>query len=178
MPDQDCASGRADFTTVVAPVICELRRYARSLTRNRADAEDLLQDTLLRAYNKFHLWTPGTNIAGWLSVVMKRVFLSQFERRGRMVAVPAEDFDALRFEVRDHAVGPQPPSQEDVLDLIRLGKAIDGLQRHHRELVEAVAINGDSYEEAAHAFHIPIGTVRSRLGRARDHLRQQTGVAG
>ncbi|WP_052120919.1 RNA polymerase sigma factor [Inquilinus limosus] len=167
MPDQDCASGRADFTTVVAPVICELRRYARSLTRNRADAEDLLQDTLLRAYNKFHLWTPGTNIAGWLSVVMKRVFLSQFERRGRLIAVPAEDFD-----------GPQPPSQEDVLDLIRLGKAIDGLQRHHRELVEAVAINGDSYEEAAHAFHIPIGTVRSRLGRARDHLRQQTGVAG
>lgn len=165
MPDQDRATGRAEFTTVVAPVLCELRRYARTLTRNRADAEDLLQDTLLRAYNKFHLWQPGTNIAGWLCVVMKRVFLSQCERRGRLVAVPAEDFD-----------GPQPPSQDDVLDLVRLGKAIDGLQQRHRELVEAVAINGDSYEEAAHAFRIPIGTVRSRLGRARDYLRHETGI--
>ena len=162
MPEQNRAADCADFTAVVAPVICELRRYARSLTRNRADAEDLLQDTLLRAYNKFHLWQPGTNIAGWLCVVMKRVFLSQFERRGRMVAVPAEDFD-----------GPQPPSQDDVLDLVRLGSAIGRLQRHHRELIEAVAINGDSYEEAAQALQIPIGTVRSRLGRARETLRHE-----
>lgn len=166
MPNQTRAADCTEFTAVVTPVMCELRRYARSLTRNRADAEDLLQDTLLRAYNKFHLWQPGTNIAGWLCVVMKRVFLSQFERRGRMVAVPAEDFD-----------GPQPPSQDDVLDLARLGSAIGRLQRHHRELVEAVAINGDSYEEAAHALHIPIGTVRSRLGRAREHLRHETGIA-
>ena len=165
MPDQRRATDRAEFTTAVAPVLCELRRYARSLTRNRADAEDLLQDTLLRAYNKFHLWQPGTNIAGWLCVVMKRVFLSQFERRNRLVVVPAEDFD-----------GPQLPSQDDVLDLARLGGAIDRLQRHHRELVEAVAINGDSYEEAAQAFHIPIGTVRSRLGRARQYLRHETGI--
>jgi RNA polymerase sigma-70 factor (ECF subfamily) len=165
MPDQNRAADCAEFTAVVAPVICELRRYARSLTRNRADAEDLLQETLLRAYNKFHLWQPGTNIAGWLCVVMKRVFLSQFERRGRMVAVPAEDFD-----------GPQPPSQDDVLDLVRLGSAIGRLQRHHRELIEAVAINGDSYEEAAQAFQIPIGTVRSRLGRARETLRHE--IAG
>ena len=162
MPDQNRAADCAEFTAVVAPVICELRRYARSLTRNRADAEDLLQDTLLRAYNKFHLWQPGTNVAGWLCVVMKRVFLSQFERRGRMVAVPAEDFD-----------GPQAPSQDDVLDLARLGSAIGRLQRHHRELIEAVAINGDSYEEAAQAFQIPIGTVRSRLGRARETLRHE-----
>ncbi|MFE0758563.1 sigma-70 family RNA polymerase sigma factor [Inquilinus sp. NPDC058860] len=165
MPDQDRAADRPDFTAVVAPVLCELRRYARSLTRNSADAEDLLQDTLLRAYNKFHLWQPGTNIAGWLCVVMKRVFLSQLQRRRRLIAMPAEDFD-----------GPQPPSQDDALDLVRLGNAINRLQRPHRELVEAVAINGDSYEEAAQAFHIPIGTVRSRLGRARDHLRLQTGI--
>jgi RNA polymerase sigma-70 factor (ECF subfamily) len=163
MPGQD----RADFTAVAASVLCELLRYARALTRNRADAQDLLQDSLLRAYNKFHLWQPGTNIAGWLCVVMKRVFLSQFERRERQIAVPSEDFD-----------GPQPPSQDDVLDLIRLGEAIDGLQQHHRELVEAVAINGDSCEAAAQAFHIPIGTVRFRFGRARDHLRHETGVTG
>ena len=166
MPDQNPATDCAEFTAVVAPVICELRRYSRSLARTRADADDLLQDTLLRAYSKFHLWQPGTNIAGWLCVVMKRVFLSQCEQRGRLVAVPAEDFD-----------GPQPPSQDDVLDLARLGSAIDRLQRHHRELVQAVAINGDSYEEAAHAFHIPIGTVRSRLGRAREYLRHETGIA-
>jgi len=166
MPDHRRAANRAEFTAAVAPVLCELRRYARSLTRNRADAEDLVQDTLLRAYNKFHLWQPGTNIAGWLCVVMKRVFLSQFERRGRLVAVPVEEFD-----------GPQPPSQDDVVDLARLGSAIGRLHRHHRELVEAVAINGDSYEEAANAFHIPIGTVRSRLGRAREYLRNETGIA-
>ena len=166
MPDQCPAADCAEFTAAVGPVLCELRRYARSLTRNRADAEDLLQDTLLRAYTKFHLWEPGTNIAGWLCVVMKRVFLSQFERRGRLVAVPAEEFD-----------GPQPPSQDDVVNLARLGSAIGRLHRHHRELVEAVAINGDSYEEAANAFHIPIGTVRSRLGRAREYLRSETGIA-
>src|SRR5690348_9171197 len=88
------------YAAAVAPVMAELRRYARNLTRNSADAEDLLQDTLLRAYTKFHLWQPGTNIAGWLSVVMKRVFLSQCERRTRYVAMPIEDFD-----------GPMQPSQ-------------------------------------------------------------------
>jgi len=60
-----------------------------------------------------------------------------------------------------------------VLDLVRLGSAIGRLQRHHRELIEAVAINGDSYEEAAQALQIPIGTVRSRLGRARETLRHE-----
>ena len=166
MPEHPCRTDQAQFSTVVAPVVPELKRYARSLTRNRADADDLLQDTLLRAYSKFHLWEPGTNIIGWLSVVMKRVFLSQFERRGRLVATPIEDFD-----------GPMLPTQEDCLDLSRLGIAIEHLEQRHRELVEAVAINGDSYEEAAHAFHIPIGTVRSRLGRAREYLRRETGIS-
>ncbi|MGK9169276.1 sigma-70 family RNA polymerase sigma factor [Inquilinus limosus] len=165
MPEQRHPDSRADFTATVTPVVAELRRYARSLTRNGADAEDLLQDTLLRAYNKFHLWQPGTNIVGWLCVVMKRVFLSRLERRNRLVASPVEDLDR-----------PLPPIQDDALDLSRLRSAIARLHRHHRELVEAVAINGDSYKEAANAFHIPIGTVRSRLGRAREYLRRETGI--
>jgi len=156
---------RDEYSRTVMPVLPELRRYARTLTRNRADAEDLLQDTLLRAYNKFHLWQPGTNIAGWLTVVMKRVFLSQFERR-RYATAPMEDFDR-----------PLAASQEDCLDISRLGVAIDGLAVHHRQLVEAIAINGDSYEDVAEALNIPVGTVRSRLGRAREYLRQGTGIA-
>jgi RNA polymerase sigma-70 factor (ECF subfamily) len=159
-------ASRDKYTATVAPVIAELRRCARTLTRNSADAEDLPQDTLLRAYTKFHLWQPGTNIAGWLCVVMKRVFLSEFERRNRYIAAPIEDFDR-----------PMQPSQEDCLDLSRLNDAIERLGSRHRELVEAIAINGDSYEETALALDIPIGTVRSRLGRARDYLRRETGIA-
>jgi RNA polymerase sigma-70 factor (ECF subfamily) len=97
---------------------------------------------------------------------MKRVFLSQFEQRKRYVAAPIEDFDR-----------PMMPSQEHSLDLTRLGIAIERLEPHHRDLVQSVAIDGESYEEAALTHAIPIGTVRSRLGRAREFLRRDTGIA-
>jgi RNA polymerase sigma-70 factor (ECF subfamily) len=84
---------------------------------------------------------------------MKRVFLSQFKRRNRFVTAPIEDFDR-----------PMQPSQEACLDLSRLSDAIERLESRHRQLVEAVAINGDSYEETALALSIPIGTVSSPAG--------------
>jgi RNA polymerase sigma-70 factor (ECF subfamily) len=161
-------STRRQFNIIVEPHIRSIRRYAVSLTHNRADADDLVQDTLLRACLNLHRWQPETNMMGWLVVIMRRIFLSQYARVGRvkLIIVPLDD----------HSLGVKS-SQDDVLELRELATRWPMLSSEHREVLECIAISGESYDKMAKRVRLPLGTLRCRLHRARIALRATDSIS-
>jgi RNA polymerase sigma-70 factor (ECF subfamily) len=152
---------KQQFSAIVAPHMCDLRRFALSLARNHADADDLVQETMLRAAVKLHLWEPGTNIMAWLIVMMRRIFLSQLTSlRNRSEHTPIEEWDCSI-----------KASQTDTVELREVQSKLGLLSRDHIDVIRVVALGGASYEEAAERFNVPVGTIRSRLCRARNQLR-------
>lgn len=144
-----------------------LRRYARYLTRS-AEAEDLVQDTLLRAMQKLHLWQPGTNLGAWLRKVMLNIYLGQ---RSRVYSRPLID----DRPIEDHPV-QMNGNQESHLALLLLKQEVSNLPDDQRQIISMVAVDGISYVDAAQRLDLPIGTVRSRLSRARHSLRERFAV--
>jgi RNA polymerase sigma-70 factor (ECF subfamily) len=155
------AATTRQFHMVVEPHLRAIQGYAKLLTQNPADADDLLQDTVLRACLKLHLWRPGTNMMGWLIVIMRRIFLTQYLRAGRvkLKTVPLDD--------RDLCI---QSSQDFTIELREIEARWPTLSKDHREVLERIAIGGESYEEAAARLRLPLGTLRSRLHRARAAL--------
>jgi RNA polymerase sigma-70 factor (ECF subfamily) len=145
----------------VAVHIPRLRRYARALVGERHAADDLVQDTLERAINKFHLWRPGSDLRAWLFTIMHNVFVNQLRARG---ARPEEPLD----ESLDVAA---LSSSVDRLEMRDLDAALALLPVEQREVVLLVGMEEFSYAEAAKALGVPIGTVMSRLFRGRERLR-------
>ena len=146
--------------------IPRLRRYARALTGSGAAADDLTQDTLERAWLKRALWRSDarlgeTSLRAWLFAVMHRVFLNDVRRRR-----PAEPLEEDVVERADAA------TPDGVLALRDLQRALAQLSFEHRAVVLLVGLEGLSYEDAARALEVPIGTVMSRLSRGRLRLRQ------
>ena len=141
-------------------LIPRLRRYARALVGDRAAADDLVQDTLERALNKLHLYRPGTDLRAWLFTVLHNVHVNQV-RAARTAEPIAEDMVELA----------QRPLQHDGLALRDLERALERLPAEQREVLLLVVLEDMSYEEAARTLGIPIGTVMSRLARAREKLR-------
>ena len=151
-----------EFGTQVVPHIPRLRRYARALTGERTAADDLVQDTLERACNKLHLWRRGSDLRAWLFTIMHNVFINQV--RGRRV-VPDVPLNDEIMELPAHS------AQADRLEIRDLDAALARLPDEQREVLLLVALEQLSYEETAKALGIPIGTVMSRLSRARERLR-------
>jgi RNA polymerase sigma-70 factor (ECF subfamily) len=147
--------------TALTPHIPRLRRYARALVGDRYAADDLVQDTLERAINKYHLWRPGSDLRAWLFAIMHNVFVNQLRRRAARPEVALEDEEAL----------PQPAAELDRLELRDMQAALAALPAEQREVVLLIALEQVSYAEASSALGIPIGTVMSRLFRARERLR-------
>jgi RNA polymerase sigma-70 factor (ECF subfamily) len=145
--------------------IPRLRRYARALVGDRYAADDLVQDTLERAVNKFHLWRPGSDLRAWLFAVMHNVFVNQ--ARSKRHAVEQSMSEPPTVAVR--------ATQTDSLELQDMANALRGLSAEQREVLLLVALEQLTYEQVARALGIPIGTVMSRLSRARDRLRQLLG---
>lgn len=141
-------------------LIPRLRRYARALVGERYGADDLVQDTLERACRKLHLFRAGTDLRAWLFTVMHNVYVNQV-RSGRVVLVDDEELAEL----------PERASEVDGLVMRDLGRAIRKLPDEQREVLLLIALEDMSYEETARALEIPIGTVMSRLSRAREKLR-------
>jgi len=140
--------------------IPRLRRYARALVGDPGAADDLVQDTLERALGKFHLWKPGTDLRAWLFTIMHNVFVNHVRRRRELGVL---DDEALERPVRD--------SQDGTLALRDLQRGLERLPADQREVLLLVVLEDMSYQEAATALGVPIGTVMSRLSRARDRLR-------
>ena len=144
----------------IVELIPRLRRYARALAGERLAADDLVQDTLERAWSKFHLYRRGTDLRAWLFTVMHNVYVNQI-RAARPTAPLDEDLPELA----------QPARETDGLMLRDLASAIGRLPPDQREVLLLVALEDMSYDEAAGTLGIPIGTVMSRLARAREKLR-------
>jgi RNA polymerase sigma-70 factor (ECF subfamily) len=146
--------------THLVELIPRLRRYARALAGDRNVADDLVQDTLERAWSKLHLYRRGTDLRAWLFTVMHNVYVNQ--RRAARISVPLDE------EMPELA---QPVREIDTLVLRDLDAAIRRLPPEQREVLLLVALEGMSYGEAADTLGVPIGTVMSRLSRAREKLR-------
>jgi len=141
-------------------LIPRLRRYARALAGDRATADDLVQDTLERAWTKLHLYRRGTDLRAWLFTVMHNVHVNRV--RAKRATDP---LDEEMPELASRA------SQGDALLVRDLDRAIARLPEEQRAVLLLVTLEEMSYDEVAQTLAIPIGTVMSRLSRARDKLR-------
>jgi RNA polymerase sigma factor (sigma-70 family) len=141
-------------------LIPRLRRYARALVGDRAAADDLVQDTLERAWAKLHLYRRGTDLRAWLFTVMHNVHVNKV--RASRATDPLED---------DMPELAQRASQGDALMVRDLDRSISRLPAEQRSVLLLVTLEDMSYDEVARTLGIPIGTVMSRLSRAREKLR-------
>ena len=141
-------------------LIPRLRRYARALVGDRSTADDLVQDTLERAWAKLHLYRRGTDLRAWLFTVMHNVHVNRV-RSSRAT-------DPLGDEIPELA---QRAPQSDVLLVRDLDRAITRLPAEQRAVLLLVTLEEMSYDQVARTLGIPIGTVMSRLSRAREKLR-------
>ncbi len=158
--------GRDEFHALLLEQIPRLRRYARALTRNRDMADDLVQDCLQQALRKSELWQAGTNLRAWLFTIMHNIFVSGIRRQNAAPHVSAEPEGAHQPVVA--------ASQDAAIYLQEVERGIEALPPEQREIVLLVALEGLAYGEVGRILGIPIGTVRSRLSRARGALRRYT----
>jgi RNA polymerase sigma-70 factor, ECF subfamily len=143
--------------------IPRLRRYARALTGNAHAAEDLVQDCLERAWNKFHLWQTGTNMRAWMFTIMHNIHVNQVRK-----AVSRPTVVTLNDWTDDRGV---KPVQEKRVEVRNVGAALERLPEEQRAVVLLVGLEELSYQEVAKILSIPMGTVMSRLSRGREKLR-------
>ena len=152
-----------EFGRLLESEIPRLRRYARALTRNTAKADDLVQSSLVRALEKQHLWQPGSNLRAWLFTILHNQHVNDVRHSLREGSLgPVEDAEPVwRVE----------PVVDASLQLRDLQRGINTLSYEQREVLLLVGLEGMRYEQVADILGIPVGTVRSRLSRARTALR-------
>lgn len=150
-----------------------LYRVALRLSGSAADADDLVQETMLRAFRSWQQYEPGTNARAWLLTILRNQFINEYRRRRRHAQATDEiaaDPHAVFQSVHD--ADPSGAFFDRIVD-DRVLAAIDALPDEFREAVILVDSEGLSYEEAAKVLDVPIGTVKSRLFRARRRLQQE-----
>jgi RNA polymerase sigma-70 factor (ECF subfamily) len=156
----------AAFEGEVLPHVDRLFRLAMWFERNRADAEDVVQETMIQALRSFHRFQPGTNCRAWLATILQRVVSNRRRARGRSIVVDDPD-DRIA-----HTVAFVPPVPQDLTDELLLG-SLQRLPTAFQEVILLCDVEDLSYKEAAEALAIPIGTVMSRLHRGRAQLRAE-----
>ena len=160
----------AAFEGEVLPHADRLFRLAMWLERNRADAEDAVQDTMIQALRSFHRFQPGTNCRAWLITILQRIVSNRRRARGRSIVVSDPD-DRIAHTVPFVPPVPQQLTDELVLESLRR------LPPAFQEVIVLCDVEDLSYKEAANALAIPIGTVMSRLHRGRAQLRTELAAA-
>lgn len=137
-----------------------LRRYARALTGDPNRADDLVQDTLERALAKLELWQPGSDLRAWLFTLMHNLFVNQIRIRRPQETVMEDALDE-----------PVSGGQMEALDARDIHAALAKLTEEQREILLLVGLEQFGYAEAAQVLGVPVGTVMSRLSRARERMR-------
>jgi RNA polymerase sigma-70 factor, ECF subfamily len=156
-----------EFGKLLEKEIPNLRRYARSLTRDRTCADDLVQDCLCRAIRKRHLFQPDTDGRAWLFTILHNQHVNDVRRAvRRRIAVRVEDVAPILTTAA---------TQDASLHLRDFDRAIGRLPEEQRQVLLLVGLEGFPYEDVAEILDVPIGTVRSRLSRAREALRYWLG---
>lgn len=153
------------------PHVDRLFRHAMWLARNRAEAEDLVQETLVQALQSFHRFTPGTNCRAWLVSILQHVRMNRQRKQGRVI------IDSALEERVSNVVPFVPPipdrlTDEDVL------LAMQQIPSHYQEVILLCDVEDMTYKEIAAALDVPIGTVMSRLHRGRELLRVELARRG
>ena len=167
------AEKRASFEREALVHLDSLYRVALRLTGNAAEADDLVQETMLKAYRAWHQFERGTNAKGWLLTILRHAFINEYRRRTRhpeTVDIDAIEPFSVFQEVQDD--DPQGTFFDRIVDDEVL-RAIDTLPEQFRETVVLSDVEGMSYEEIARVLDVPVGTVKSRLFRARRLLQRK-----
>jgi RNA polymerase sigma-70 factor, ECF subfamily len=154
-----------DIRLLFAPELPYLRRFARALCGDAALADDLVQDCVERALVKAHLYDPSRPLRAWLYAILRNIFISGLRKNSRLQVTKNVD-DLVNGE---DAVQPE---QETGFSLALIAKALDTLPDQHREVLVLVGLEDMSYRETSEIIGVPIGTVMSRLSRARNHMQK------
>lgn len=160
--DESPGEARSTHEAQIVACIPHLRRYALGLSRDREHADDLVQDTLERAWSRFSLWRQRGDVRAWMFGIMHNLFVDRVRRRRIQPEDPAGD---------DLPDIPDRATQADRLEVRDLDRLLQHLAPDLREVLLLVAVEEMSYQEVATVLGIPVGTVMSRLSRARERLR-------
>jgi RNA polymerase sigma factor (sigma-70 family) len=160
------AAAHENTRNAITALLPRLTRYARVLTRDVAEADDLVQDCLTCALAKIHMWQPGTDLRAWLFTILHNQHINHLRRDKRH----RTHIDLL---MSDRA-STFSPNQSARVEIREVERALAKLPKDQRSLILLVGLNGLRYEDAASLANIPLGTVRSRIGRGRDTLRWLT----
>jgi RNA polymerase sigma-70 factor, ECF subfamily len=165
------------FEREALPLLNGMYAAAFRLTRNAADAEDLIQETFLRAYRGFHQFQPGTNLKAWLYRILTNTFINSYRKKQRQPQTISED------EVEDWYLyskmaegGLEPSAETSVIESLPdedVQEALSSLPEQFRIAVLLADVEGFSYKEIADITNVPIGTVMSRLHRGRKALEKR-----
>ena len=173
------AADKREFERLLSPLLDALYGAARRMTRHHDDAEDLVQDTVVKAYRFFHRFEPGTNFKAWLLRVMTNLYINQYRMAERQVEqVALEEGEdvwiwAKAWEQAGNSAGYDPEQAVlSKLGEVAICAAIDTLPPDFRVVVTLADVEELTYEEIANALQIPIGTVKSRLYRGRKQVQK------
>ena len=179
MSDDPVQETPSAFDRYVVPEIPLLYRVARSLTDQPSDAEDLVQDTLIRAYRAIERFD-GAHPRTWLLTILRHTHLNRMRGKRAILLHDGASDESLE-SVLDRLAKPSPSAEEVVVDATfedAVSAALGMLSERHRHVVELVDVQGLSYQVAADRLGIPRGTVMSRLHRARARIREQLAESG
>ena len=164
-----------DFEELAMPLFDSVYNFAHWLVRDKDDAEDLVQETYLKALRGFASFHPGTNFRAWIFQILKNTFLTWRSRTRRLPTVPLDAEDELAELQTPSETGESILVERSRLDAVRV--AIQQLPLIFREVILLCDVQEASYREISEALSIPIGTVMSRLARARKAVRESLGAA-
>jgi RNA polymerase sigma-70 factor (ECF subfamily) len=162
------------FRAFALPHLDAIARVARALAGRGADADDLVQETFLRAYRYWHTYDGTSDCRRWLATICRNAYREIFRRSERVVALEDHELESLA-SARVHNAA-RSAGVDDMFMRLDVGpaiqRAIDELEDHYRQVVLLVDVEGFDYQEVADTLEIPIGTVRSRLYRGRRQLQE------
>lgn len=162
----------AAFEREALPLLGNLYRLALRLSRDVTLAEDLVQETMLKAYRSWHRFTPGSNARAWLRTILRNTYFSECRRSWRINETFAADGAPLAITDDREDVDPEGDGSTTIVD-DEIIRAVDSLPVKFRDAVMLRDVEGLTYEEIADINNVPIGTVKSRLSRARRKLRSK-----
>lgn len=169
---------RATFVEDTDPFMASLFSTAMRLTSNRADAEDLVQETYLRAFRSYHTYTEGTNLRAWLFRILTNTHINRYrskQRRPEETELDDVEEFVLYRKLRDRNAFGQSAEDEllSVFSEAEVVSAVEALPENYRVAVLLADVEGFAYKEIAEILEIPIGTVMSRLHRGRKRLQHE-----
>ena len=164
---------RASFEREALVHMDAVYRVALRLAGNAADADDLVQETMLKAYRSWHQYQQGTNAKGWLLTILRNSFINEYRRRTRHPeTVDVDTIEPFAVLSEDQDEDPQGRFFDQIVDE-EVQRAVDGLPEVFREALVLSDVEGLNYQEIAGILGVPVGTVKSRLFRARRLLKER-----